>query len=163
PRQRIHGGSSPLAGAGGRPAPNAADRPLEVDSTKFQFAVRSAYRSASRLYGISTQCAVSVRLRALRTSARPIRRPALLIALVALVVAVGCAPQSVAPASTTPGTPPPSPTTARPSPTVTATPSASPSPTVVPSATLALTCPAQNGGSDAAQAQVTAIRAAHNP
>ena len=35
--------------------------------------------------------------------------------------------------------------------------------TVAASPTPALTCPDQSGGSDAAQAQVTAIRAAHNP
>src|SRR5437764_795945 len=109
---------------------------------------------------MSTQCAVSVRLRALVTSIQ--RLPALAL-LIALVVASSCAPQSVPPASTAPATPTASPTVARPSPTATATPSASPSPTVAPSATVALTCPGQNGGSDAAQAQVTAIRAAHNP
>src|SRR5204862_6291675 len=87
----------------------------------------------SFLYGMSTQCAVSVRLRALVTSIQ--RLPALAL-LIALVVASSCAPQSVPPASTAPATPTASPTVARPSPTATATPSASPSPTVAPSATL---------------------------
>ena len=109
---------------------------------------------------MSTQCAVSVRLRALITCIQ--RLPALAL-LSALILASSCAPQSVPPASTAPATPTASPTVARPSPTTTATPSASASPTAAPSATVALSCPAQNGGSDAAQAQVTAIRAAHNP
>lgn len=89
------------------------------------------------------------------------------------LVAAACTPTatpSPAPSSATPstGAPTPTATLARPSPTATpaATPSASPSatPSQSPSAgTTPVACPDQKGGNEAFQAQITAIRIAHNP
>ena len=100
---------------------------------------------------------------------------ALLIVALAVIVAVALVaalqPQRIAlpspsPAQTT-ARPSPSPTLAPPSPTLapTASPTPSPSPSPSPSQGSAppAACPAQSGGSDAAQAQITAIRTAHQP
>jgi hypothetical protein len=95
----------------------------------------------------------------------------LLFCVVALLIAGACAPQSVTPPSSAAAptsAPTPTPTVARPSPTATPTPSGSPSPSASPIASQTpgatpVACPAQSGGSNANQAQITAIRAAHNP
>jgi hypothetical protein len=95
---------------------------------------------------------------------------ALLFWAIAIVLAGACAPQSVTPPATsaapTTAAPTPTPTVAGPSPTAAPTPS--PSPSASPSASPTngappVACPAQNGGSDASQAQITAIRTAHDP
>lgn len=98
---------------------------------------------------------------------------ALLIVALAVIVAVALVaalqPQSIALPSPTPAPtsarPSESATAALPSPTPTPTPTPSPSPSPSPSQGSAppVACPAQSGGSDAAQAQITAIRTAHQP
>ena len=66
------------------------------------------------------------------------------------------APTTAAPAATA--------TVARPSPSPTATPTPSASPSTSPSpGSTPVACPDQKGGNEANQAQITAIRAAHNP
>ncbi|MHB8630971.1 MAG: AMIN-like domain-containing (lipo)protein [Candidatus Limnocylindria bacterium] len=90
------------------------------------------------------------------------------LAVTAVVLAAACAPQVVPPQSSAPATALPTATVAQPSPTMAATPTPtpSPSPTAGPSASPGSTpvaCPDQSGGSDAAQAQITAIRTAHHP
>ncbi|MEA2661538.1 MAG: hypothetical protein QOH08_1110 [Chloroflexota bacterium] len=89
------------------------------------------------------------------------------VAITALI-ASACTPVTVTPPATSaaPATPAPTPsaTLARPSPTATAGPSPTPSPSTSPSTSPApLSCPSQTGGNQTAQAQITAIRAAHNP
>ncbi|HEV2251309.1 MAG TPA: hypothetical protein VGT60_12475 [Candidatus Limnocylindria bacterium] len=96
-------------------------------------------------------------------------RGSLLLALA--VMAAACTPTvapSPAPGSAGPATAAPTPTAtpASPSPIPTATPSASPrgTPSQSPTAgTTPVACPDQQGGNDAFQAQITAIRIAHNP
>lgn len=90
----------------------------------------------------------------------------LLVSALAIAVAGACAPQTVTPAATSaaPATAAPTPTAtlARPSPT--ASPSPSPTSSASPTAgTTTLSCPGQSGGSQTAQAQITAVRAAHDP
>jgi hypothetical protein len=90
------------------------------------------------------------------------------VAAIAIVVAVACAPQTVTPPASTaaPTSTPPTATLAQPSPTPTPTLSPSLGPTISasPSAGAApVACPGQTGGSQAAQAQLTAVRAAHDP
>ena len=115
------------------------------------------------LYGISTDRPLPVRL------GRVISR-LLLIAALAVVIAIvfvaawGYPPGAVP--ETTHTRPSARPTVARPSPTGTPTPSATPS--TSPSAgqnqaSTPIACPSQTGGSGSAQAQITAIRAAHQP
>jgi len=95
----------------------------------------------------------------------------LLLSAAALIAVVACTPVTVTPPATSaaPTTPAPTPTQtlARPSPTTPpSTPSPTPSATVSPSPSAGATpvaCPAQSGGSTAFQAQITAVRAAHNP
>jgi len=85
---------------------------------------------------------------------------------IAIVVVGACVPRPIAVPTTTPAT-----TSAAPSATPTvAGPSPTPSPTPSPSASASqaqastpVTCPSQSGGSQTAQAQITAIRAAHQP
>lgn len=85
-------------------------------------------------------------------------------ALAGLLTALACSPQvTPSPAPSTAGpaaTPSSTPTVARPS--STAAPTASPSPSRS-SAPAPLSCPAQNGGKDPVQAQLTAVRVAHQP
>lgn len=87
-------------------------------------------------------------------------------ALVVLTAVGGaCAPVGPAPAPSTVAptrtpSPSPTPTVGRPSPSPSPTPS--PSPSVAASA-VPLSCPAQNGGVETTQAQLTAVRIAHNP
>jgi hypothetical protein len=90
---------------------------------------------------------------------------------IAVVVVGACLPQPVAvppstPAQTTPA-PTPSATVALASPTPTATTSPTPSPSPNPSPSQGsappAACPSLSGGSDTAQAQITAIRTAHQP
>jgi hypothetical protein len=99
----------------------------------------------------------------------------LLIGALALIVAIGVLaalqPQPAAPPTPTPAarteSPRPSGTVALSSPTP--TPSASPTPSAAPlssqspGSTPPAACPTLNGGTDTAQAQITAIRAAHQP
>ena len=89
-----------------------------------------------------------------------------LVLAVAVVVVLALQPQpSAVPAATptaTAATPVATATIARPSPTASPTASPSPNPTPGSSAPPA-TCPDLSGGSDTAQAQITAIRAAHQP
>ena len=94
-----------------------------------------------------------------------------LLCAVALLASVACAPVLVTPPATSAArttaapTPTASPTIARPSSTPPATPSPSPAATPGPSPSPGATpvaCPAQSGGSTAFQAQITAVRAAHN-
>lgn len=92
--------------------------------------------------------------------------------LVAALVGTACAP-TAAPSSSptaagTSAAPTPTATLARPSPTPVPTPSVRPSASPAPAPTQApgstpLPCPEQKGGSDANQAQITALRAAHHP
>jgi hypothetical protein len=92
-----------------------------------------------------------------------------LVMRLAIVVVAACAPAvTPTPAPTTApptASPTPTPTVALPSPTPTPTPSPSPSPspTGATGTPPPPVCPAQNGGSGAAQAQITAIRVAHDP
>ena len=85
---------------------------------------------------------------------------------IAIVVVGACVPQPVAVRTPTPAAisaaPSVTPTAARPTPTPSATPSASPSASQS-QASAPVTCPSQTGGSETAQAQITAIRAAHQP
>lgn len=98
-------------------------------------------------------------------------RGRLLFCAVALVAVAACTPVTVTPPATTAASttapPTPTPTLARPSPTTAPpSPTLTPSPTPVASPTAGATpvaCPAQSGGSTAFQAQITAVRAAHNP
>ena len=89
-----------------------------------------------------------------------------LVLAVAVVVVLALQPQpSAVPAATptaTAATSVATATIARPSPTASPTASPSPNPTPGSSAPPA-TCPDLSGGSDTAQAQITAIRAAHQP
>ena len=88
---------------------------------------------------------------------------------IAIVVAGACAPQTAPPPASTTAAPTAAPTTAapttvaQPSPTAapTASPSASPAPTGATNTPLPQACPAQSGGDVSAQAQLTAIRTAH--
>jgi hypothetical protein len=91
-----------------------------------------------------------------------------LVVAITIVVAGACAPQTLAPPAATAArtTATPTATLARPSPTPASTASPSPSPTISASPTVGATpvaCPGQTGGSQTAQAQITAVRAAHNP
>ena len=94
---------------------------------------------------------------------------ALLLAI-AVVVVLALQPQPAAAPKPTPvatvAVPTATATVARPSPTAspTASPTVSPSPNPTPgSSTPAVVCPDLSGGNDTAQAQITAIRAAHQP
>jgi len=95
----------------------------------------------------------------------------LLLCAAVLIAVAACTPVSVTPPATsaapTTAAPTPTPTLARPSPTTPPpTPSPSPSATPGPSPSAGATpvaCPAQSGGSTAFQAQITGVRAAHNP
>jgi hypothetical protein len=98
-----------------------------------------------------------------------VARPLLFIALVAaiaVVAAAACTPQATPtpPPSASPS-PSPAPSVVRPSPTPTVTPSPSPTPSATPTGAPPppLSCPAQSGGDPNAQAQLIAIRAAHQP
>ena len=90
---------------------------------------------------------------------------------VSLIAGAACTPVVATPPATsakpTTAAPQPTQTVARPSPTTPPpTPTSSPSATVGPSPSAGATpvaCPAQTGGSTAFQAQITAVRAAHNP
>ena len=95
-----------------------------------------------------------------------IGRPLLIGALavsIAIVVAGACAPQAVPPPASTAAAPTAALTVAQPTPTAapTASPSTSPAPTGATNTPPPQACPAQNGGDPNAQAQVTAIRTAH--
>lgn len=98
-------------------------------------------------------------------------RSLLFFCAAALIAVAACTPVTVTPPATTaaPTTaaPTPTPTLARPSPTTAPpSPTVTPSPTPVASPTAGATpvaCPAQSGGSTVFQAQITAVRAAHNP
>jgi len=90
------------------------------------------------------------------------------VAAIAIVVAAACAPQTVTPPASTAArtSTPPTATLARPSltPAPTLSPSLGPTISASPSAGAApVACPGQTGGSQAAQAQLTAVRAAHDP
>ena len=99
------------------------------------------------------------------------RSLALRIALTAAAIAVaaGCTPvvtPTATPTSAQPtASPTPLPTVALPSPTATptASPSPSPSPTGATGTPPPPACPVQSGGDPSAQAQLTAIRIAHQP
>ena len=100
---------------------------------------------------------------------RAVKARLLLLCAVALIAVAACTPVSVTPPATSAArataAPTPTPTVARPSPT-TAPPTPSPSATLGPSPSPGATpvaCPTQSGGSTAFQAQITAVRAAHNP
>jgi len=95
----------------------------------------------------------------------------LLLCAATLIAVAGCTPVAVTPpassAARTSAAPTPTQTLARPSPTTPPpTPTSSPSATLGPSPSPGATpvaCPAQSGGSTTFQAQITAVRAAHNP
>jgi hypothetical protein len=84
---------------------------------------------------------------------------------IAIVVVGACTPQAVPPTPTTatPTVAPTTaaPTTARPSPTASPTPSPSPSPIATGTGAPPPACPTLSGGDASAQAQLTAVRAAH--
>jgi hypothetical protein len=128
-----------------------------------------------RPYGLRTETNLGVMNIAMRSTfveTQAVRTRMGRLALVTVVaLAVACVPTATptpAPSTLTPATTAPAPTAtlARPSPSPTPapTPSPSPSPTASQSpGSTPVACPEQKGGNGANQAQITAIRAAHNP
>lgn len=96
---------------------------------------------------------------------------AALAVIVAVAVVAALRPQAIAEPSRSPApttaAPAPSATLARPSPTPSPTPAPTATPTSTPSPSQGsappVACPAQSGGDPNAQAQITAIRTAHQP
>src|SRR2546428_1099840 len=163
-------GSSRPAGAGEIPAPIAGDRPLKAHFTK-----------NGRPYGLRTECSAACR----RTRQQAVSHSGLgqmfgrLILYGALALAIGivvvsaCGPQ---PDVASPLTATPTPSASR-SATPTTAPSASPSatatvrpstsatsvPSASPGSSPAAACPRTTGGNASNQAQLVAVRVAHQP
>src|SRR5207253_5165144 len=159
-------GSSRPAGAGGKPAPIAPDRPLKTHFTKNGCDVRSAYTNARLPVDVLDKRPLFQHALA-AVIGRIVLSLSVAMAL-AIVVASACATQPAAAPPTAAPTPPRTAAatpTSRPTATPPATPTAQPTTTAAPGpgSSPAAACPRVTGGAAGNQAQLVAIRIAHNP